>query len=412
MRFRFLHAADLHLDSPLLGLSAKSPEFAARIEDASRQAFDNLVDLALAEDCRLLVVAGDAFDRDWRDWRTGRFFVERLARLREGGVKVVMILGNHDAQNGLAARLEASDNFTLFSSRCAQSATFDDFGAAAHGRSFPNREVAENIALDYPPPLPGYFNIGVLHTCATGREGHEPYAPCTVEQLRNHGYQYWALGHVHAREVLCEDPPILYSGNLQARHIRETGAKGATLVEVEDGAVTRLEHRALDVARFAHERIEIGAIDGRDALLALVVERAQAACAAAEGRALALRVELCGASPLHAALVADAPALREEIETTFAAISPDLWLEKLSLRTQALAREAKVDPSVAGGLREAIEELYAQGWLEGRLKERLSRIRAKLPPNAHGEDLTRLMEAEGAARARTLALALLERGDG
>ncbi|WP_395665099.1 exonuclease SbcCD subunit D [Methylocella sp.] len=415
MRFRFIHAADLHLDSPLLGLSARSPEVAARIADASRQAFDNLIALCLDERCRLMVIAGDVFDGDWRDWRTGQFFVSRMLRLREAGVRVVMILGNHDATNGFMSRLELSDNVTLLSSRRPETKRFDDIGAAVHGLSFPRREVTENVALGYPAPLPGLFNIGLLHTAATGREGHVSYAPCTVEQLANHGYQYWALGHIHAREVLCASPPILFSGNLQGRSVRETGAKGATLVEVEGGEVLRFEHRPLDVARFETRTLALDGVETRDALMEAVRLCAESALDAAEGRALALRLALAGRTPLHGELAAGFALLREEVETLFAALSSDLWLEKLALRTEPPAAPASapgVDPSVAGGLREAIAELCADGWLDARLEERLAKIRPKLPPHAHAEAFLAAARLDAPARARALALALVEEGQG
>lgn len=411
MRFRFLHAADLHLDSPLKGLSAKSEEFAARVADATRAAFDNLIALAREEDCRLLVLAGDLFDGDWKDYRTGQFFASRMRDLREADVRVVVILGNHDALNGFARRLELSDNVTLLASTKAQTVDIAEIGAAVHGRSFPNREVLENIALDYPRPLPGRFNIGLLHTAATGRDGHASYAPCTVEQLKNHGYDYWALGHIHAREILCEAPPIVFSGNLQGRSIRETGAKGATLVAVEDGAVASLEHRPLDVVRFAAQTLRLAGIGDREALYAAIRARAESACLEADGRALALRLTLEGDSPLHADLLAQGAFLREEVETLFSSVSCDLWLEKLVLRTAPPPRPTSVDPSVAGGLREAIAELCADGWLDQRLAGKLAEIRQRLPAAANADAFFAELGASGLERARSLALALIEKGE-
>ncbi|ACK51197.1 metallophosphoesterase [Methylocella silvestris BL2] len=410
MRFRFIHAADLHLDSPLLGLSQKSPEFAARVEHASRQAFDNLVSLAIDEDCKLIVIAGDLFDGNWRDYRTGQFFVDRMRPLRERGVRIVMILGNHDAANPFAGRLELSDNVTLLPSNRPHTIEIDEIGVAVHGRSFPRREVLENIALDYPKPLPGRFNIGLLHTAGTGREGHDNYAPCSVEQLANHGYDYWALGHIHAREVLSTAPPIVFSGNLQGRSIKETGAKGATLVTVDHHEIVALEHRPLDVVRFGVESIDVSGLTDRDALFAAIRARAESAYGAAEGRALALRVALYGQGLLHAEIAAKAQPIREEVETLFASIAADLWLEKLVDRTEPSQRPLSVDPTVAGGLAAAIAELAANGWLEARLAAKLAEIRPKLPAGARAEDLFDQLQQSGAAKARALALALIEQG--
>ena len=410
LRFRFIHAADLHLDSPLIGLSKKSEDFAARVDDASRRAFDNLIELAIDEEVRLVVIAGDVFDGQWRDYRTGQFFVERMRRLRGRGIRVVMILGNHDADNSFAGRLELSDNVKLLSSKQPDTVLLDEIEAAVHGQSFSQREVTDNIARAYPRPIAGRFNIGLLHTAANGRDGHDNYAPCGVEQLANHGYAYWALGHIHAREQLSASPPIVFSGNLQGRSIKETGPKGATLVTVEDGAVASLEHRTLDVVRFTNETIEISPLDGREALIAAMRDRAEAALAAADGRSLALRLTLKGAAALHAELMTSAQNLREETETLFASISGDLWLERLCLRTSPLAMKSGLDPSVAGGLARAIDELAATGWLEHRLAARLAEIAAKLPPGAHPDALFAQIKAESGERARALALAYLEKG--
>ncbi len=410
MRFRFIHAADLHLDSPLLGLARKSSDYAARIDDASRRAFDNLISLAIDEDCRLMVIAGDVFDGQWRDYRTGQFFVDRMRRLREAGVRVVMIAGNHDAENRFAGRLELSDNVTLLSAKRPETIVLEDLGVAVHGRSFPRRDVTENLALDYPRPISGLFNIGLLHTACTGRDGHAAYAPCTVDQLANHGYEYWALGHIHAREVLSQAPFIVFPGNLQGRSVRETGAKGATLVTVEADAIAAVEHRPLDVVRWATETLDMSDADDREILLSSIRARVEDAYRAADGRALAIRVRLSGESVLHGDLVTDGGRLREDVETLIASVASDIWLEKLEILTAPPVRAAGIDLSVAGTMRDIIDELAADPWLERRLSARLAEIRTKLPAGARADQILARLEAEGAARARVLALALLEKG--
>jgi exonuclease SbcD len=407
---RFVHAADLHLDSPLLGLTRKSADYAARVDDASRQAFDNLIALAIDEACGLLVIAGDVFDGQWRDYRTGQFFVDRMRKLREAGVRVVMIAGNHDAENRFASRLELSDNVTVLSSKRPETVRLEELGIAVHGRSFPQRDVTDNIALDYPAPIAGLFNIGLLHTACTGRDGHASYAPCTVEQLVNHGYQYWALGHVHAREVLSSAPHIVFPGNLQGRSVRETGEKGATLVSVAAGMVSAIEHRSLDVVRWAVETIDVSIVDDRRDLLPIIRARIDTAYGAADGRALAIRLRLLGATELHADLLTEAAEVREDIETLLASVAADIWLERLEVRTAPPVVTSAVDPTIAGNLRETIEELAGDSWLAQRLAARLAEIRTKLPAGAGAEKIIAQLEAEGVERARALALALLEKG--
>ena len=227
-RFRFIHAADLHLDSPLLGLASKSADYAARVEAASRVAFDNLIALAIDEQCRFLLLAGDIFYGDLRNFQTGLYFLDGMRRLNEAGIDVFMIMGNHDAANRFADKLVLSANVHVFSKTQAELKTLDDVGVVLHGRSFPRWDMDEDMARDYPTAVQGMFNIGLLHPACAGSEGsHARYAPCTLEQLANHGYEYWALGHVHSHAVLSESPFIVYPGNLQGRHAREDGPKGA-----------------------------------------------------------------------------------------------------------------------------------------------------------------------------------------
>ncbi len=411
--FRFLHAADLHLDSPLIGLSRKSEDYAARVDDASRQAFDNLITLAIEEDCRLIVIAGDVFDGQWRDYRTGLFFADRMRRLQQAEIRVVMIAGNHDAENRFASRLELSDNVKLLSSRKAESVVIDEIGAVIHGRSFPQRDVTENMALDYPRPVEGRFNIGLLHTACTGHEGpHASYAPCTVEQLENHGYQYWALGHVHAREVLSTTPHIIYPGNLQGRSVRETGPKGATLVDVEDGRVTQADPCSLDVIRWTVADIDISTILDRDALLSATRDTVDHAYAAADGRGLAMRLRLIGQSRLHSDLTAAFQSLREDIETIVAGVASDVWMEKIELLSTPLQTTQVVDPTVGGKIRRIVEDLAAEPWFAQRLEARLAELKPKIPATAHLDALLESLESDAPTKARALALALIERERG
>jgi len=412
VNFRFIHAADLHLDSPLIGLAKKSEDYAARLDDASRRAFDNLVALAIEEDCRLIVIAGDIFDGQWRDYRTGLFFVDRMRRLRQAGIRVVIIAGNHDAENRFANRLEYSDNVKLMSQRHPESLLIEELGVAVHGRSFPQRDIVDNIAIEYPSPVPGRFNIGLLHTACGGSEGHASYAPCALAQLVNHGYQYWALGHIHKRQELAKAPYIVYPGNLQGRSVRETGPKGATLVEVIDGDVARIVHCPLDVVRWIVEDVTVAGIETREALLPAVRERVELAYASCDGRALAMRLRVVGSTHLHAELAATAPSVREEIETLAVGIASNIWIEKVEICTSPSAASADIDPTVAGTLRQAVQSLAADPWLTLRLEARLKEINIKLPAGARRDELFQVLRIEGPEKARTLALAMIDQGQG
>ena len=213
--FTILHLADLHIDSPLRGLEADPGAPAETIRGATREALIRAVAFAIERRVALVLIAGDLFDGDWNDWRTGHFLVAQLSLLARAGIPVVAIRGNHDADNVITRALPPIDGMRMLRSDRAETIIFQDLGLAVHGQSFATREMFGNLAANYPAVVPGVLNVGVLHTSATGREGHTNYAPCTPEQLRAHGYDYWALGHIHQREVLATDPWIVFPGNLQ-----------------------------------------------------------------------------------------------------------------------------------------------------------------------------------------------------
>ena len=416
---RFLHLADLHLDSPLRGLEAEAP--ALRIREASRRALANAVQFALDEALPLVVIAGDLFDGDWKDWRTGHFLVGQIARLTRAGVRVVAISGNHDADSVVSRRVRWEAPATLLRSDQAETVGFPEIGVAVHGQSFRTREMLENLAASYPRRVEGAFNIGLLHTAATGRDGHANYAPCSVEQLAAHGYEYWALGHVHTREVLHEDPHIVFAGNLQGRHVNEAGARGGTLVSVAGGRAS-LRHVAFDVVRWQRLAVDVSAAGDVGDAMALVRAAVGEAMERADGRLLALRVVLTGASAVHGALAGDAAETRERVRAELLAVAgEEAWLEGVQVETAprleraamrartdafgALVRsiEAADGAALAGGLRAyAADMLGKAAGLGEALGEAHPAVR--LAAGEVPEDLLR--------RARDLLLARLAEGEG
>jgi len=183
-------------------------------------------------------------------------------------------------------------------------------------------------------PLPGYFNIGVLHTSCDGRPGHATYAPCTIQDLASRNYQYWALGHVHEYEELSRDPWIVFPGNLQGRNVRECGRKGAVIVDVEDGHVTTARRVIVDCARWSEVLVDLGGIDDETALLRAIEETILPAAQDAEGRLLALRVRLEGRTPLHRRLKADPRSFADEVQAAAHRCHEDVWLERLRIDTK------------------------------------------------------------------------------
>ena len=259
MSFTFLHAADLHLGSPFTGLALRDETLAQRFAKASRDAFSNLVTRAIEEHVSFVVIAGDIYDGEWKDTSIGLFFNREIARLDRAGIQVFVLKGNHDAESVVTRTISLPGNIFQFPTK-PETVRIEKLQVALHGRSFSNRAMTENIVLDYPDPVSGWFNIGVLHTSCDGRPGHANYAPCTVSQLKSLDYQYWALGHVHEYEELAWDPWIVFPGNLQGRNIRECGPKGAVLVDVADGRVAAVRRLIVDQARWAVVAVNLDGI--------------------------------------------------------------------------------------------------------------------------------------------------------
>ena len=380
--FRFLHAADIHLDSPLKGLEVYQDAPVEQIRGAARRAFDNLVDLAIEEEVAFVLLAGDLYDGDWKDYNTGIYFVNRMGRLREAGIPVFMVSGNHDAASQITRALNLPDNVTLFSHKKVETRIIDHLGVAIHGQSFSSRVVSDDLTRQYPQGDPGFFNIGLLHTSLNGRLGHEPYAPCTLDALSSKGYRYWALGHVHQREEIAHDPWIVFPGNLQGRHIRETGAKGCTLVTVDDGSVVKVEAKELDVLRWSLCRIDLGRCDRVESLLELVREAFEDERGLADSRPLAIRLALEGESPLHAALHENSAHWHEEFRAIAASLG-DVWIEKININTRKEQEPVEnfIDDSPLAALRKSVESLQFDTSRLLDLIPDFEQLRSKLPPD-------------------------------
>lgn len=382
--FRFVHAADIHLDSPLRGLESYPDAPVEQIRGAARRAFDNLVALAIEEGAAFVLLAGDLFDGDWKDYNTGLYFTHRMGRLREAGIRVFLISGNHDAASPLTRALSLPDNVTLFSHKKPETKTIDALNVAIHGQSFAGRSVTEDLSRGYPQALPGLCNIGLLHTSLTGRAGHEPYAPCTLEGLASKGYDYWALGHVHQREVVRTHPWVVFPGNIQGRHIREAGAKGCQLVTVEDGRVTEVDFRELDVLRFAPCRVELDGCESLEGVADRVRDALERERQGTDGRPLAARVILEGKSSLHEHIHRNEEKLREEFRAVAADLG-DVWLEKFRIATRPLAEGPLAGDTPLTGLMQAVAELRLDSASLTELVPEFEALRSRLPAELLGE---------------------------
>lgn len=334
--FTFIHAADAHIDSPLRGLEQYEGSPSQALRQSTRRAFEKLIDLCIAKPVNFLVLAGDLYDGDWKDYNTGLFFLKQMSRLKDAGIQVFTLRGNHDAASQISKNLRLPSNVHDFHCDHPETVTIDELKVAVHGQGFATKAVTDDLSLKYPQALPGYFNIGVLHTSVTGREGHENYAPCTLAGLLSKSYEYWALGHVHTREVLHERPYVVFPGNLQGRHIREQGSKGATVVTVRDGQVADLKHHPLDVARWRLVEIDIAEVSCDEDFLDLAQNEFLEALKHAAGRLLVARVVLTGRGPLHSSLSQNHEHWASQLRALSLDLSSqNLWLEKILFQTEA-----------------------------------------------------------------------------
>ena len=333
--FRFIHTGDIHLDSPLKGLAGQEGAAAERIRTATRAAFSNLIDSAIEEEVAFVIIAGDLYDGDWRDYQTGLFFVKEMGRLAKANIPAFLIYGNHDAENQITKRLTLPDNVRVFPSKKAATISLDRYGVALHGQSFKLRAVTENLVPEYPTPVMDLFNIGILHTGLGGMHGHPNYAPCSLDDLVSKGYDYWALAHVHQGAVLHRDPYVVFCGNLQGRHIREAGVKSATLVSVEDGAVQEVSRIEADVVRWMHVPVNAeGAAYSGELFDRIRCGIEDAVANHAAGRLLACRIELTGRTSLHDEILSSRELLVAEARAAALALGHEgAWIERLVIRT-------------------------------------------------------------------------------
>lgn len=379
---KIVHAADLHLDSPMRGLERYTGAPTHRVRDATRRAFENLCRLCIDEAASLMVLSGDLWDGDWRDYSTGLFFAAEMSKLKQANVAVVWIRGNHDAASRVTRHLKLPDNVRELSYKKAESVELEGLGIVVHGQGFASREVTDNLARAYPAARRDLFNLGLLHTSVDGREGHDTYAPCNLAELCALEYDYWALGHVHTREILSREPWVVFPGNLQGRHVRETGAKGASVIEIQSQRVTEVEHRPLDVVRWVVCDVDASECAHADDVMERVDAALRTEVSNAEGRLLAARVRVGGQSGAHPEIVRRELELTESIRALgFEIGTDDVWIEKVQFLTSprlALGELRERDDAFGQVLR-GLAEIRANDAALVELGRELGELMRKLP---------------------------------
>lgn len=351
MAFRFVHTADVHLDSPLRTLALRDPELAQLIGGATRRAFVSVVDLCLNEKVDALLIAGDLYDGEQTSMKTARFFADQLARLDEAEIPTFIIRGNHDAESRITRELVLPDSTKVFGGRAeAVEIAAGALDVAVHGVSFAQRHAPESLLPKFRAPVEGAVNIGMLHTSLAGSSAHDPYAPCLPADLHGSGFAYWALGHIHQRSVEAGRATIVMPGAPQGRDINEAGSKSASLITIDDNRRIAVEERLTSVAEFRRVAIDLSGVEDWRGALKRIADALAEARASAASEHLVVRPMLAGETPLAWRLRADPDRVDEEVRRIGADLG-ETWLDKVEL--------ACAEPSAAPDGADPVAELRA-----------------------------------------------------
>lgn len=334
---RFLHTGDLHLDSPLEGLSAEAPtEVLPVLRNATTDAWRNVVRLAIDERVDFVLVAGDVFEIASPTLLGQARFRDGLAQLAGAGIRSFVVHGNHDPMDGRswAPSLAFPSAVHRFGTDGVEAVPFLRDGreiARIHGRSYPRPAVTENYAAGFRADPDAPFSIGLLHANVGNRPDHDNYAPCSIDDLRASGMDYWALGHIHQPGRVIADPPTFYCGIPQGRDPGELGARGCYLVEVDASRRVTARFVATDVVRWHPIDVPIAHVPDDEALHRACREAVAAAIDTADGRSLVIRLRLSGRGALHANVrrpgyVDD---LRQLLNEERSAVPPFAWVESI-----------------------------------------------------------------------------------
>jgi DNA repair exonuclease SbcCD nuclease subunit len=399
MAFRFVHTADVHLDSPLRTLALRDPALADLIGGATRRAFAAIVDLCLSERVDALLIAGDLYDGEQTSMKTARFLADQLGRLHEAQIATYLIRGNHDAESRITRELALPDSAKAFGGRAdVVEISAGALDVAIHGISFAQKHAPESLLPKFRAPLEGAVNIGIMHTSLGGSPAHDRYAPCQPSELHGSGFAYWALGHIHERAVEAGRATIVMPGNPQGRDINEAGSKSASLVTIDDSRRFTVEDRLTSLAEFQRVAVDFSGVTEWRAALRRIEAALEAERAAAESEHLVARLTLTGATPLAWRLRSDPDLIAEEARRIGADLGAT-WVEKIEIRCSEPRPDTPAADPVAE-LRALMEnEVFGSKAFRDELQGIAEDLRGHLPP-ALREDL---FGAEADALAEALS---------
>lgn len=300
--FKYIHSADLHLDSPFRGLTQIPDHIYKSIQHSTFLAYDRIIDYCIEYSVDFLLISGDIFDIEERSIKAEIYFSKGMERLNEQGINVYIIHGNHDPLNTVKTNFKWPKNVYCFSADKVEEFSFykeNEEVARIYGRSYPSKAFLENIVQDYIVRNTEIFNIGLLHTNVDGNKEHGSYAPTTLSELKNTDIDYWALGHIHRGEILSDRLPlIVYSGTSQGRNIKETGYKGCLLVEVDNSSIKQTNWLKTSQVLWEQLTVDISEVKTYDLLINILEERIEEILARKELPSI-IRVNLIGRTDIH-----------------------------------------------------------------------------------------------------------------
>lgn len=300
----FVHAADLHLDSPFTGISGIDPELGERLAKTTFQAYEAIIELCMEEEVDFLLIAGDVYDSADKSLYAQVRFIEGLRKLETAGIQVFICHGNHDPLDGWSVSLTWPENVHIMSGDRAEVVEFKKEGETAAvivGMSYPTRHIMKNLVKNFPRKEDNWpFTIGLLHCSVGSNPEHDPYAPCTLQDLRKINYDYWALGHIHTPSIVCKEAPVvIYPGNPQGRHPGENGARGCFVVDVSSGGDISTRFIETDSVRWHIREISIEGLEKEGELIESLQSQLDKMRENSGGRSVICSFVLKGRGPLH-----------------------------------------------------------------------------------------------------------------
>ena len=412
---RLIHTADVHLDSPLQTLALRDPELGERVQCASRMAFARIVEQALTHKVAAVLIAGDLFDGAARSAKTAAFLLLQLDKLKDADIQVFYIKGNHDAENPLTGETTLPDNVHVFDARGGKR-QIEGHDVWIHGVSFSGRKAENSLLGKIPAPVSDAINIGMLHTSLNGSAAHDVYAPCTEQELIDTGFDYWALGHIHKRQVHCEKPWIVMPGIPQGRDIGEPGPQVATLITIDNQSISISEFLTSSI-EFTSVALDVTDLSDASDLRALAKTKLHDAAASLQSDDAIVRVVLQGQSSLRWQWLRDLEQWQETLEQ-LCRDTGRLWLEKLVFNVND-APKSLHDTTAISELSELMIAIRSEDAFDSEAIELIETVLSVLPPSERKKllpekqsvhDLASSLSEQGAEHVLALMRGIDEQG--